>query len=461
VIWGVNGGAMIQRGVTFAASRIGTSLTFGGGVAILAAGDKLQIGPEIYGSTLLDTGKGPGDVGPFNGRDTNLEAILGIKGRIGPIVLGAGAGPGFTSGPGTPAVRVVASVAYAPIDDDRDHDGVLDKDDACPEVPGVRTSDPATNGCPPPDRDRDGVLDQNDACPDTPGMRTDDPRTNGCPDRDGDGILDKDDACPDVKGIADADPKKNGCPVADRDNDGIPDDKDACPEIPGVADADPKKNGCPTDRDGDGVFDKDDACPDVKGAASADPKKNGCPPDTDDDGIPDDKDACPKQPGKPDPDPKKNGCPTVFITETKIEIFEQVQFKTGSDVILPSSDDLLTKVATILQSHPEITKMLIEGHTDDRGGNAVNVGLSQRRAASVKKWLVKKGIDAKRLDAKGFGQDRPISDNATEEGRQKNRRVEFKILETAKPGEVQAAPATTPPAPAPVKSNPGGAPKKP
>ena len=76
------------------------------------------------------------------------------------------------------------------------------------------TSDPATNGCP-PDRDKDTILDQDDACPDVPGIKTDDPKTNGCPsDRDKDTIYDKDDACPDVPGPSNADPKKNGCPEA-------------------------------------------------------------------------------------------------------------------------------------------------------------------------------------------------------------------------------------------------------
>ena len=88
---------------------------------------------------------------------------------------------------------------------DRDKDGMLDADDACPDVPGVKTNDPKTNGCPPspPDRDKDGVLDADDACPDVPGVKTDDPRPTAAPpppDRDKDGILDNEDACPDVPG---------------------------------------------------------------------------------------------------------------------------------------------------------------------------------------------------------------------------------------------------------------------
>src|ERR1700744_5132921 len=94
-------------------------------------------------------------------------------------------------------------------------------------------------GCPPV-RDHDGVLDKDDACPDDPGMKTDDPTTNGCPDRDKDGIIDKVDACPDVAGLKTSDPKTNGCPDPDRDKDGIANEQDACPDEPGKPDPDPK-----------------------------------------------------------------------------------------------------------------------------------------------------------------------------------------------------------------------------
>jgi len=450
LLWGLNGGVMIQEHTTFGNTQQGTEMTFGGAVALVTANDAIQVGPELYGSTLLDKRIESRSYPAFDTKDTNVEGLLGIKGRLNPIVLGAAAGPGFTKGAGTPKFRGVLSIAYAPIANDRDHDGVLDKDDACPDVPGVRSSDPSKNGCP-SDRDDDGVLDRDDACPTVPGKATDDPKTNGCPervlDRDRDGILDDADACPDVAGIADADPKKNGCP--DRDRDGIFDPADACPDVKGVAHDDPKRNGCPPDRDEDGIFDDVDACPDVKGVASPDPKRNGCPADTDGDGILDDKDACPTEAGKPNADPKKNGCPMVFVQGASIVITEQVQFKTGSDVILPASDALLTAVTNILSGHPEITKVLIEGHTDSVGGKAYNQGLSERRAASVRKWLVKRGVDNKRLESKGFGLERPIGDNSTDEGRQMNRRVEFKILEGAKQPDVGTQTTGTPPPAAP------------
>jgi outer membrane protein OmpA-like peptidoglycan-associated protein len=216
--------------------------------------------------------------------------------------------------------------------------------------------------------------------------------------------------------------------------------------VPGVKNDDPAKNGCPPDRDGDGIPDAEDACPDVAGVKDPDPKKNGCPPDRDGDGILDPVDACPDDPGPADPDPKKNGCPLARIEGGQVKIKEQVRFKTGSAEILRDSDPLLTAVGTILKDHPELTKIRVEGHTDNKGAAAMNKNLSERRAASVVKWLTTFGIDKKRLAAKGFGLEKPIDTNDTDEGRTNNRRVEFHIEPTAPPAE---------------KPEPKAAPKKP
>ncbi len=147
--------------------------------------------------------------------------------------------------------------------------------------------------------------------------------------------------------------------------------------------------------------DKDDACPDLTGVHSDDPILNGCPPDSDGDGIRDDVDACPNEKGKADPDPQKSGCPTsVRVTEQEIVILEQVRFKTGSAVILKASDELLFEVAVVMSEHPEIRKIEVQGHTDNRGGKRYNLKLSDKRAASVVKWLVKKGdVEAARLSS--------------------------------------------------------------
>ncbi len=380
-------------------SEVGDDVTFGAAFGVLLVERKLQIGPEFYATTGLEKG--------FERENSNAEAVLGLKARFGDFVAGIAAGPGFTRGIGTPTLRGLLSLAYAPE----------------PEPP------------PPPvfDRDHDGILDVNDACPDVRGIASDKASRNGCPDRDEDGIFDQDDACVDVAGVANEDPEKNGCPP-DTDGDGIIDSLDACPEVAGVANDDLKKNGCPPDRDGDGIVDDQDACPDLKGVKSSDPEKNGCPPDTDGDGIRDDLDACPNEKGKPDPDPKKNGCPTlVRVTDKEILILQQVQFKTGSDVILKASDELLEQVSAVLREHPEIELIEVQGHTDNRGSATFNQGLSQRRAQSVLKWLVQKGsLEAGRFEAKGYGMDQPVAENTSDEGRQLNRRVQFKIVRVAK-----------------------------
>jgi outer membrane protein OmpA-like peptidoglycan-associated protein len=155
--------------------------------------------------------------------------------------------------------------------------------------------------------------------------------------------------------------------------------------VKGVKSDDLEKNGCPPDRDGDGILDDDDACPDEKGEKNEDPKKNGCPPpkDSDGDGIVDPEDACPNAAGPRNEDPKKHGCPEARIEKGQIRIIEQVKFKTGSDVILPESNGILQAVLNIMKEHPEIGKVSIEGHTDNRGAPAYNKKLSNKRAAGV------------------------------------------------------------------------------
>jgi outer membrane protein OmpA-like peptidoglycan-associated protein len=423
-VWAADMGVMFRRSVSdFVNLNLGHELVFGAAAGFMLAEDRLQLGPELYGTTVISNG-----TSAFAARTTDAELLAAARVRLGSFVVGAGAGPGLTRGVGAPAVRVLATFAYSP-GRDTDEDGILDPVDACPQVKGVANDDPKKHGCP-PDRDGDGIVDANDACPDIPGIASDDPKKNGCPpDRDGDGIADAKDACPDVPGVPDPDAKKNGCPP-DRDGDGIADAKDACPDIPGVASDDPKKNGCPPDRDGDGIADAKDACPDVPGVPDPDPKKNGCPGDRDGDGITDDVDACPNEKGAPDPDPKQNGCPKfVRVTKTQIKILQQVQFEFAKARIKRESDALLGEVAGVMKQHPEIKKIRVEGHTDTVGSDAVNRKLSDDRAKAVMKWLIDHGVEASRLVAQGFGKDRPIADNASKEGRQINRRVEFNIID--------------------------------
>jgi len=276
------------------------------------------------------------------------------------------------------------------------------------------------------------------------------------PDTDGDGVLDADDACPGARGVASSDAKKNGCPPPlDTDGDGILDDVDACPTEPGVSSSDQRLKGCqpppppapagPPDADGDGIADDEDQCLLEAGGEGAPGQKRGCPAplDADGDGIFDDADACPIVPGSLNPDAKKNGCPLVRVTEQRIEILERIEFERGKATLKPESEPVLSAVAAALTQNPQIVRLSVEGHTDSRGSAALNRELSRERAVAVVDWLIGHGIAAKRLVGVGFGPDHPIETNTTDEGRQNNRRVEFRVIEL---GQQPAAPgqAVTP-----------------
>ncbi len=402
-IWSVMAGPTFRADSTNLGNvTLGHQMNWGAGVGVLVLEDReLQFGLETSGGVDVET--------PTS-RSTNAEVLAGMKYRL-PVAdraleIGAGAGPGITTGIGTPEVRALFQFAYTPEvpppKTDTDGDGIFDDVDACPKVPGVKSSDPAKHGCPPEgDRDKDTILDKDDACPDDPGPPNEDKT-------------------------------KHGCPEKDTDKDGIFDAKDACPTEPGVPSDDPKKNGCPLpkDKDGDGIADADDACIDIPGVKTDDPKTNGCPPDTDGDGFRDDQDGCPKEKGVDDQDPSKRGCPKlVRVTEKEILILEQVQFDTGKSTIKKVSDPLLDSVAQVLKEHPEIVLLEVQGHTDNRGTKQLNAKLSDDRAKSVREALIKRGIEAARLQSKGYGQDVPIADNKTDDGRAKNRRVQFIVLD--------------------------------
>ena len=258
------------------------------------------------------------------------------------------------------------------------------------------------------DTDGDGIYDKEDACPEVAGLK----QFNGCPDTDGDGIIDGSDACPNVFGLA----ALNGCP--DTDGDGIADKDDACPEVAGLA----AFKGCP-DTDKDGIADKDDKCPKVAG-----PKENGgCPIlDADKDGVPDSQDDCPTVAG-----PASNkGCPEVtpeVVESLKIQarsVFfdtNKSTFKAGDVGTIASLDAM----REILRNYPN-AKFSIEGHTDSDGSNAFNQKLSEDRANAVRNALIEKGVKPENLVAVGFGETKPIASNKTKEGKAQNRRTEVR-----------------------------------
>jgi outer membrane protein OmpA-like peptidoglycan-associated protein len=255
---------------------------------------------------------------------------------------------------------------------DTDGDGIYDKNDACPDVAGLKQF----NGC--PDTDGDGLIDGSDSCPTEFGLAT----LNGCPDTDGDGVADKDDACPDVKGLA----AFKGC--ADTDRDGIADKDDKCPKEVG-----PKSNGgCPIlDSDKDGVVDKEDACPTVAGLIS----NKGCP---------------------------ESAVPAA-VGRIKIEA-ATVDFETGdADVKRKLNPSGLNAIKDFIKKNPN-AKFSIEGHADSDGSEEFNQKLSEERANTVKSALIAAGVKAENLVIVGYGENKPVDTNETEEGKAKNRRTE-------------------------------------
>ncbi|MBI5517961.1 MAG: OmpA family protein [Deltaproteobacteria bacterium] len=420
VRWAVNVGFQV-RTQDIAASNLAVGNEFRASAALgfVADDGRFTIGPEAYlHSSVRELASGESAF--FQDGQFGAEVLGSVHYLIADtILLGAGAGPGIARGYGVPSFRGLFSVAYAPITRpppvgpvDTDRDGVMDPDDQCVTVPMGPHPDPQRRGCPALDTDGDGVYDFEDQCVNDPMGANPDPERRGCPlvDRDGDGVFDREDQCPDTHQGPNPDPTRRGCPAGDRDN--------------------------------DTVLDHDDVCPDTPQGPFPDPARRGCPlPDRDGDTVPDPTDHCPDQPGAPSSDPNLNGCPsTVSMQAGRIVLLEPIYFATDRADIQRRSDRLLDRVADVLRSSPHIRRVSCDGHTDNRGDPEYNLGLSQRRMQSVMDWLVAHGIDASRLEAHGYGMTRPIADNTTREGRARNRRVEFVILDPAQPG---AAPGQT------------------
>ncbi len=213
------------------------------------------------------------------------------------------------------------------------------------------------------------------------------------------------DRCPDepetLNGYMDEDGCPDNEPVTDSDGDGYDDDVDRCPYDPEDFDGMEDEDGCPElDNDNDGIPDDRDACPDDREVYNHFEDEDGCPDDT----------------------------PRVVVTEESIEINDVIHFEFAKADIRPESFELMDEIAMVVLDHPELLKIRVEGHTDAVGDDVSNLKLSQARAESVVTYLSQSGVEPTRLDPVGFGEMRPIDSNETDEGRAKNRRVEFIIV---------------------------------
>lgn len=396
---GLTLGYRLREGITVGDLRWDDEIVYGLGVSVALLGRSVELMAEIQGLTPA--------AHPFEREVENpLEGIAGVRYRTRRgLVLTAGGGAGLLPGYGSPLWRAVASVGFAP---------------------------PPREIAPPPrvpDRDGDGVPDATDQCPDDPGPAA----MQGCPDSDGDGVPDHRDQCPYEHAGPHGAPVGDGCPrpEPDRDGDGTPDAHDACPDDPG-----PRSwQGCP-DSDGDGIPDHLDRCPFVAEDKDGYADEDGCPePDNDQDRIPDGSDAEPLEPELPMalriPQPTAQATERVIVQTARIFILDKILFRPRTAVILSESTPVLDRIAQVVRAHDHIVKLRIDGHTEKIAGWSAKrmARLSEEMVRAVLRYLVKKGVEVDRLALFGFGARRPIDSNRTPEGRTRNRRVEFVVIE--------------------------------
>jgi outer membrane protein OmpA-like peptidoglycan-associated protein len=329
---------------------------------------------SVFGSVSVAEGRDPANLAQAASNAQGHPTEFAVAGKAllpFDLVAQLGTGAGLTAGIGAPDVRLFASLGYSPRDSDADGDGISDELDACPAIPEDYDEWEDDDGCLDEDNDQDKILDGDDSCPNEPEDFDQFEDDNGCPDPDNDGdqVLDTADACP--------------LEAEDRDQF---EDGDGCPD---------------PDNDGDGVLDANDKCPSEPETVNQHEDEDGCPDEK----------------------------PRVKVTTEKIELAEKVYFDTNKATIQQRSFALLDEVASVLKTYSQITKVRVEGHTDSRGRDRYNMDLSSRRAKAVAEYLKSKGVDASRLDSKGFGETKPIATNDTEEGREANRRVEIRITE--------------------------------
>lgn len=270
---------------------------------------------------------------------------------------------------------------------DSDHDGVGNAVDGCPQTPRGTAVD--FRGCPlPKDSDADGVVDASDRCPSTPA---------------GDAV------------------DASGCTLPrDADGDGVADAADRCPNTAGGQKVDAV--GCPVDSDADGVVDASDRCADTPAGEPVDASGCPLPKDSDRDGVLDPVDRCPGTPAGQRVN--TTGCPFLFVGVQRTMVLEGVNFETGSANLTDQSHGTLDRVATAILGNPDV-RVEVAGYTDNRGGAAANLRLSQARADAVRAYLIGKGVPAFQLTSRGFGAANPIAPNTTTVGRSRNRRVEL------------------------------------
>ena len=444
--YGVGGrlGLFLTRTIALETSGDYTVTEVSGGgqdVSMSRLGATVLLNAAFLGTTAMYIGAGVerqyhrGAI-PLN--DDGLHGALGLRLSVGgrAALRGEVRGEYFPGSGGASRTlnlggRIGLSVfAFGGPPRDADGDNVANRRDHCPDTPSGARVD--SDGCP-TDEDRDRVFDGLDACPATPAGALVD--TQGCPsDTDKDTVLDGLDLCPDTPQGATAD--TNGCPT-DLDKDGVFDGLDQCADTPTGAQVD--GFGCPTDADGDHVFDGPDQCPATPPDTEVDERGCTVQRDTDGDGVLDPTDRCPNTAAGQAVD--AFGCPLVqeVVQAAPRQLFEVVagkaqplvlkgvNFRTGRSDLTPESYPILDEVAASLNANATV-RVEIGGHTDATGSARRNTELSLARALAVRAYLASKGVAPGRMEARGYGPDRPIGNNSTADGRAMNRRVELSLV---------------------------------
>jgi len=352
-----------------------------GSAPVPFTGGVIQVGSTVPFGAALGYGLAPGKIDliteifgavPLAGENyLPLEALAGAKLYLADssyFTIGGGLGLVPSEG-GNPDARAFLGIVFEPAPRVRHTDRVPDVDDAPP--PAKRIDD----------RDGDRIIDTEDACPDDPEDYDDFEDADGCPDfdNDGDKILDIDDLCPNEPEDYDHFEDTDGCPEPDNDRDRILDQDDQCPRTDGqtIQETAEVYNG----------RDDDDGCPDGR---------------------------------------------VRIDVDTRLYILDEIHFEYDSDVIRKVSYPILDEIAQTLLFNDDVRLVEVQGHTDERGSDAYNLDLSQRRAESVVRYLSSAGVGADRLRAVGFGETEPKNHGHGEKAWAENRRVEFHILERRK-----------------------------
>jgi len=403
------------------------------GVDVEAVENLLHVASELYGSVPFTDQAGDSAHMP-------LEWLLGMR-VLTPSDLHftVAGGSGLTNGVGTPRFRVLAGAEYAPLDPDRDDDGLENQVDGCPDRPEDSDGHLDDDGCPDEDNDDDGIADVDDNCPNEPededGVDDDD----GCPDpdTDGDGVDDDVDICPEEAEDIDTFEDEDGCPDPDNDGDGFADLQDECPLEAEDDDGFQDDDGCPDeDNDDDGVPDSSDRCPDEPEDDDDHRDDDGCPdPDNDGDGVYDADDLCPEELEVVNGVDDHDGCPDtggqtlVSVEGDQIALLDDVSFEPGKAFLKPDAYNVLNQSALVLRANPQIEKLRVEAHTHPSDDPEADLQLTQQQAEAVVGYLLGQGVEESRLEAVGYGGTRPVSEGSGRRARRENTRVELVIVE--------------------------------